>query len=95
MKLVFDERAAADLDSIFVWLAQDSRITAELVMDRLFSSAEMLTVFPSMGHPGRFPGTREWVVPRLPYVLVYEIDQKRDRIVIAAIFHTAQDRDRE
>ncbi|UZE51346.1 type II toxin-antitoxin system RelE/ParE family toxin [Rhodopseudomonas sp. P2A-2r] len=48
-----------------------------------------------MGHPGRFPGTREWVVPRLPYVLVYEIDQKRDRIVIAAIFHTAQDRDRE
>lgn len=27
--------------------------------------------FPRMGHDGRDPGTFEWVVPRLPYIVVY------------------------
>jgi plasmid stabilization system protein ParE len=46
-----------------------------------------------MGHAGRAPGTLERVVPRLPYVIVYEIDAARDEVVIVAIFHEAQDRD--
>jgi toxin ParE1/3/4 len=63
------------------------------VIERLYGSAELLTAFPRMGHAGRASGTLEWVVPRLPYVIIYEIDAARDEIVIAAIFHEAQDRD--
>jgi len=33
MKLVFDEQAAADLDSIFTWLAQDSVTVADFVIN--------------------------------------------------------------
>ena len=44
-------------------------------MERLFSSTELLTSFPFMGHVGRVPDTLEWVVPRLPYIVVYEVDQ--------------------
>jgi toxin ParE1/3/4 len=93
MKLVFDDQAAHDLESIFLWLAQDSPNAAKLVIERLYSSAEMLTTFPYMGHSGGAAGTFEWVVPRLPYVFVYEVDQARNQVVIAAVFHEARDRE--
>jgi toxin ParE1/3/4 len=74
MKLVFDDQALADLDGIFFWIAKDSTATAKSVVDRLFSSTELLISFPFMGHVGRDPETFEWAVPRLPYVVVYEVD---------------------
>jgi len=93
MKLVFDDQALADLESIFDWIARDSRATAKIVVDRLFSSTELLISFPFMGHAGRSPGTLEWVVPRLPYIVVYEVDQAQDRVVVIGVFHGAQDRE--
>jgi toxin ParE1/3/4 len=93
MNLVFDDRAIADLENIFGWIAEDSPATARIVTDRLVSSIELLISFPQMGHVGRDPETFEWVVPRLPYIVVYEVDRKQERIVVTAIFHGAQDRE--
>jgi toxin ParE1/3/4 len=92
MKLVFDDQAIADLENIFAWIAQDSPATAKTVIDRLFSSIELLMSFPMIGHVGRDPETYEWVVPRLPYIVVYEIDREREIIIVSAVFHGAQDR---
>lgn len=71
MKLVFDDQALADIENIYRWISQDSAAAARSVVDRLFSSIELLMSFPRMGHDGRDPGTFEWVVPRLPYIVVY------------------------
>jgi len=68
MRLVFDDLALADLEGIYHWIAQDSPQAAKAVVERIFASLELLTSFPFMGRPGREEGTREWVVPRLPYV---------------------------
>jgi toxin ParE1/3/4 len=46
-----------------------------------------------MGHVGKAPGTYEWVVPGLPYILVYEIHTADDLVAVTAIFHGAQDRE--
>jgi toxin ParE1/3/4 len=92
MKLVYDDRALADLKNIFDWIAQDSPAAARLVADRLFSSIELLISFPFMGHLGRGLDAFEWAVPKLPYVVVYEVDQIRDRVIVTAVFHGAQDR---
>jgi len=48
-----------------------------------------------MGHVGRVPGTFEWVVPRLPYIVVYEVDQAEGQVIVTAVFHGAQDREGE
>jgi hypothetical protein len=48
-----------------------------------------------MGHAGRARGTLEWVVPGLPYILVYEVNDADDLLVITAVFHGAQNRDRD
>ena len=95
MKLVFDDQALADLEGIFRWIEKDNPTAARAVVDRLFSSTELLMSFPFMGHAGRDPGTFEWVVPRLPYIVVYEVDRTRGEVVVTAVFHGAQNRDQE
>jgi toxin ParE1/3/4 len=92
MRLVFDDQALADLENIYHWIAQDSPSTARGVIERLFRSLELLISFPLMGRVGREPGTLEWVVPRLPYVVVYEVDQAAEQVIITAVFHGAQAR---
>jgi toxin ParE1/3/4 len=91
MKLVYDDQALADLEGIFAWIAQDSPAIAKTVVDRLFSSTELLISFPFMGHVDRDPDTFEWVVPRLPYVVVYEVDRAQERILVTAVLHGARD----
>jgi len=53
---------------------------------------DKLAFFPYMGRPGRVPGTREWVVHGLPYVIVYQVDELLDELTVLAIFHGAQNR---
>ena len=38
------------------------------------------------------PGTIEWIVKGLPYVIVHEIDPDREEVLILGIYHGAQDR---
>ena len=92
MRLVFDDQALADLEGIYEWIAKDNPAAARKVVDRLFSSTELLISFPFMGHAGRDAGTFEWVVPRLPYIVVYEVDRDRDVVTVTAVFHGAQNR---
>ena len=91
MKLRFDDLALADLEGIHHWIAQDSPKSAKAVVDRIFASTELLGSFPYMGRAGSEEGTREWVVPRLPYIVVYEVDENRDEVIVIAVFHGAQD----
>ena len=93
MRLVFDDRAIADLENIYNWIARDSPVMATSVVGRLFSSTELLISFPFMGHAGRDPDTFEWVVPRLPYIVVYQVDRAGQRIIVTAVLHGAQDRE--
>ena len=92
MKLVFDDRALADLERIYSWIAKDNPAAAKAVVERMFESVEHLASFPHMGHAGRDEGTLEWVVPRLPYIVVYEVDEARGEVIVTAVFHGAQNR---
>ena len=56
-------------------------------------SIELLISFPFIGHVGHDPDTFEWVVPRLPYIVVYEVDQAQEQVIVTAVFHGAQDRE--
>ena len=92
MKLVFDDRALSDLEGIFSWIAKDNPVAAKAVVERIFGSVEHLARFPQMGHAGRDEGSFEWVVPRLPYIVIYEIHRDKDEVIIVGVVHGAQDR---
>jgi plasmid stabilization system protein ParE len=92
VKLVFDGLALADLEGIYNWIAKDNPTAAKAVAERVFESVEHLAAFPHMGHAGRDEGTHEWVVPRLPYIVIYEIHAERDEVIVVAVVHGAQER---
>jgi toxin ParE1/3/4 len=93
VKVIIREAAYDDLDGIYAWIAKDRPRSADAVIDRILESADRLGRFPHMGHIGRAPGTYEWVVPGLPYILVYEVHAADDLVAVAAVFHGAQNRD--
>lgn len=92
MRVIIREAAYDDLDRIHAWIAKDRPRAADSVIDRILASAERLGDLPYMGHVGRAPGTYEWVVTGLPYIVVYKIDDDANEVQITAVFHGAQDR---
>lgn len=89
MKLRFAAAAARDLENIFDYIAFESPAGAERVGRAIVAAGEKLSTFPDMGRPGRLTGTREFSVPGLPYLIVYEADA--DAVTILAVFHGARD----
>jgi toxin ParE1/3/4 len=93
MKVVVREAAYADLERIYRWIGTDRPQNARSVVDRISDAIDrVLATFPHAGHIGKAPGTYEWVVRRLPYIVVYRIDASMDELTVLAIFHAAQDR---
>lgn len=90
MKLFLDAKAVEDLEHIFDWIAAENPSAANAVISRIFASIERLALFPMIGRDGQAAGTREWVVPRLPYIVVYQADSGHDVLRVIAIFHAAQ-----
>ena len=92
MKLLYSSAALWQLDDIAAFIAMDNPTVARSVLGRIRSSTELLAEFPMIGREGSIAETREWVVPGLPYVVVYKIDSPDDTILIVNVFHGAQDR---
>jgi toxin ParE1/3/4 len=95
MRVIVREAAKEDLDRIYAWIAKDRPRSAAAVIERILESADRLGRFPHMGHVGQVRGTCEWVVPGLPYIIVYEVHAADDLVVVTAVFHGAQKRDHD
>jgi addiction module RelE/StbE family toxin len=91
MKVVFDDRAVEDLEDIYRFISTDNPQAARAVVDRVVRSAERLADFPRMARSGKVEDTREWVIPRLPYIAVYRIYPDRKEIVVVGVFHGARE----
>jgi toxin ParE1/3/4 len=92
MKIVIREKAAADLEAIYAWIARDNHRAALATVHRIRARIERLGApgLAHIGRPGRVRGTRELV--GAPYIIVYRAHENRDELVVFAIFHGAQNR---
>lgn len=90
MKVIITPDAQASIEAIRNYIAQDSPANARSVKERILAVAQSLSVMPGRGRPGDVEDTRELLVRRLPYTLVYTVidetvyvlgvyDQRRDR----------------
>jgi toxin ParE1/3/4 len=92
MRLIFEEEALDDLQSIFNWIAKDNPRAATRLIDRIFHKLELLLT-PGFARIGRIdldPETYELI--ERPYIIVYEVREQQDEIVVLAIFHGARNR---
>jgi toxin ParE1/3/4 len=88
VRLRFLSEASRDVGEIEEYIAAHNPDAARAVARRILEHIRRLRTFPFLGRPGRKPGTRILVVPRLPYLAVYEITG--DEIVILGVMHTAR-----
>jgi toxin ParE1/3/4 len=88
MRVRWTRGALRDLESAFERIARDRPGAASRVATKIHDAVARLAEHPKMGRPGRIPGTRELIVPGLPYIVPYRI---RDEIVeILSVFHAAR-----
>lgn len=86
-RLIWSDDAETDLDSITDHIAHDSVMAAIGVRDEIEGQIEPLRKFPLSGRKGRMEGTRELVVVRTPFIVVYIVS---DAVRIIRVLHGAQ-----
>ena len=92
MKVIVRDSALADLDGIYAWIAKDNHVAAAIVVHRVFDSIDLLSLFPYVGRVSKIRAALQWPVPKLPYLIIYSIDEEFDELSIISVFHTAQNR---
>lgn len=88
MTLHLTEAARDDLRSIYTYYAERSPASADRVVGTILKAANGLLRFPLMGKHGAVAGTRERLVTRYPYRIVYRIEE--DTIVVLRVIHGAR-----
>ena len=88
MKLRLTEAARDDLRTVYAFDSERGPATADRAIGAILRAANGLTQYPLLGKHGAITGTRERVLLRFPYRIVYQIEG--DAIVVPRIIHTAR-----
>ena len=86
MRVRWTLRAAEQLREALEYIANDDPPTARRVGQRLLQATALLSRMPLIGRPGQVPGSREFIVKRTPYLVVYSVTGST--IVILGVLHT-------
>lgn len=89
VSIVWLPAAVQALDREYDYLAAKNPQAARAVFSRIVAVVRRLADFPHSGRAGQIAGTRELVIPGLPYLLIYRVHA--DQVEILRVFHTARD----
>ena len=91
MTLRYSGRARRHLDAIAEYITDRNPGAARRVGERIREAVSLLGDLPYIGREGVLMGTRELVVPGLPYVVVYRVDvAEQETVVVLGVYHGAQ-----
>jgi addiction module RelE/StbE family toxin len=80
--------ALRNLDEEAAYIGAEDPQAAQLVVERVLNSVEMLATHPALGRPGRVPGTRELVVAKTRYLVPYRV--RGEVVEVLRVFHTSR-----
>ncbi len=90
MEIKWLRKALLNLEQEAEYIAKDDPLAARLVVQRIYHTVSLLRENPSLGHPGRLPGTRELVIPKTRYIVPYRVRPRLQRIEILRVFHASR-----
>ena len=90
MRIRWTPAAADDLEAIADYLAKHFPSFTQTTIREIYETIATLRSLPQRGRIGHEDGTRELVIARLPYIVVYRI--KADAVEILHVYHGAQNR---
>ncbi len=88
MKIRWLSKALVDLVEIREYIAKDNPPAARNVAKRIREAVDRLGMAPAMGRPGRVEGTRELIVPELPFIIPYRV--RNHTLEILRVLHEAR-----
>jgi toxin ParE1/3/4 len=80
--------ALLNLNAEAKYIARDKPAAAARVVSTISKAVDRLRRHPSLGRPGRVPGTRELIVPGTPYIVPYRV--RDDAVEILRVFHASR-----
>lgn len=88
MKLLWSPTARRDLWDIRRYIAQNNPAAADSTVRRILRAVDNLRIFPELGRLGRRAGSRELIIPRTPFIVVYSV--KPQVVEVLAVIHGAR-----
>ncbi len=88
MRLRWTAGAVRDLENIADYLFDKTPQHAPRLVRSIYEAAAALITFPNRGREGKNTGTRELMMPSLPYAVVYQVSE--EFVYIVRILHGAQ-----
>jgi toxin ParE1/3/4 len=89
MQVRWTPAAADDLENIANYLFEKTPENAARLIREIYRTPSELKNFPNRGREGKKEGTRELVMPSLPYIIVYRVKSNTVRIV--RVLHGSQE----
>lgn len=90
MRVLWLDRAEADLNDLVDYLLERNPQAAQRVHDAIRDRVALLAHHPGLGRPGRVAGTRELVIAHTPYLVAYTVDRRMDAAIILRVLHGAR-----
>jgi len=88
--LVWTPHAREQRSKSIDFIAQSNPVAALEQLDEIEKQTDMLLQHPGIGRRGRSKGTRELVISRTNFIVVYRINAKTKQVVIVRFLHTSQ-----
>jgi len=81
MRVRWTCEALRDLDEALAYIAEEDQDTARDMAVAVKAAAKSLARLPNRGRPGFVEGTRELLVPNLPYFFVFWVQEEQVEIL--------------
>ena len=90
MELVWLPLARTQRTDAIDYIANESPSAALGQLDEIERQTDMLLEHPNLGRPGRVDGTRELVISKTPFIVIYRVRPRAKRIELIRMLHGAQ-----
>jgi len=88
LKIVWTNRAARNRSEQLLYIAEENPEAAVRLAFEIRDQVFLLSQYPEIGRSGKLKGSRELVIHRTPYVVIYRI--RAGSIEIFRLMHGAQ-----
>jgi addiction module RelE/StbE family toxin len=88
LRIKWFRQALLDLDRIETYIADDSPATAVDIVVKIIKAVSLLGAQQGIGRAGRVPGTKELIIPGLPYIVPYRV--KDGEVQVLRVYHTSR-----
>lgn len=90
MRIVWLPAARDNLAQAIDYISRENPAAALDVLDEIECQSDRLADHSDMGRMGRVRGTRELVINRTPFILIYRVQTIRRQVEILRLLHGAQ-----